>query len=177
MTMELELWILLRLAIAAVLSGTIGYEREYTGKQAGLRTHMLVAVGATLFVSFTDLFVIAFLPMAPPAPAGNFRVQIEPLATVQAIVTGISFLGAGTIFVSGRQQRVKGLTTAASIWATAAVGIAVGLERYVLAIGSTILILLILHVMHRFETPHHDHGGDAHEDQQGFTHADTGQPI
>src|SRR5689334_679349 len=150
--MELELWILLRLVIAAALSGAIGYERERGGKQAGLRTHMLVAVGAALFVSFNDLFLIESLPLAPPGAPGNFRVQIEPLTIVEAIVTGISFLGAGTIFVSGRQGRVKGLTTAASIWVTAAVGIAVGLERYVLAAGSTILILIILHVMHRFET-------------------------
>jgi putative Mg2+ transporter-C (MgtC) family protein len=149
--MELELLILLRLLIAAVLSGLIGYERESSGKQAGLRTHMLVAVGAALFVSFTRLFTIDALPLAPPGPPGNLRLQIEPLATVQAIVTGISFLGAGTIFVSGRLGRVKGLTTAASIWVTAAVGIAVGLERYVLAAGTTLLILVILQVLGRFE--------------------------
>ena len=149
--MELELLILLRLLIAAVLSGLIGYERESTGKQAGLRTHMLVAVGAALFVSFTRLFTIDALPLAPPGPPGNLRLQIEPLATVQAIVTGISFLGAGTIFVSGRRGHVKGLTTAASIWVTAAVGIAVGLERYVLAAGTTVLILVILQVLGRFE--------------------------
>ncbi len=149
--MELEFWILLRLLIAAALSGLIGYERESLGKQAGLRTHMLVAVGATLFVSFTELFTINSLPLAPPGPAGNLRLQIEPLATVEAIVTGISFLGAGTIFVSGRHGRVQGLTTAASIWVTAAIGIAVGLERYILAAGSTVLILVILQVLGRFE--------------------------
>ena len=96
-----------------------------------------------------------------------------------AIVTGVSFLGAGTIFVSGRMGRVKGLTTAASLWVTAAVGIAVGLERYLLAAGSTLLILVILHVVHRFELPHNDgDSGDsgAHEDQQGFKHADTPRP-
>jgi len=176
--MMLELWILLRLAIAAVLSGLIGYEREHTGKQAGLRTHMLVAVGAALFVSFNDLFVIESLPLAPPGAVGNFRVQIQPLSIVEAIVTGVSFLGAGTIFVSGRRGRVRGLTTAASLWVTAAVGIAVGLERYVLAIGSTLLILVILHVMPRFEPPHND--GDnsgAHEDLQGYKHADTARPT
>ena len=175
--MELELWILLRLVIASVLSGAIGYERERTGKDAGLRTHMLVAVGATLFVSFTDLFVIESQPLAPPGPAGNFRLQIEPLATVQAIVTGISFLGAGTIFVSGKGNRVRGLTTAASIWVTAAVGIAVGLERYVLAAGSTILILVILHVMGWMEPDRRDGGGHAHQDDQGFKQADTARPI
>src|SRR5919206_2087662 len=134
--MELEVWILLRLLVAAVLSGAIGYERERTGKEAGLRTHMLVAVGAALFVSFNDLFTVESLPLAPPGPVGNFRVQMEPLTTVEAIVTGISFLGAGTIFVSGRHDRVRGLTTAASIWVTAALGIAVGLERYILAVGA-----------------------------------------
>jgi putative Mg2+ transporter-C (MgtC) family protein len=149
--MELELLILLRLLIAAVLSALIGYERQSTGKQAGLRTHMLVAVGAALFVSFTSLFTIEAVPLAPPGPPGNLRLQIEPLSTVEAIVTGISFLGAGTIFVSGRRGHVKGLTTAASIWVTAAVGIAVGLERYVLAAGTTVLILVILQVLARFE--------------------------
>lgn len=148
---ETELWILLRLVIASVLSGAIGYERERTGKQAGLRTHMLVAVGATLFVSFADLFIIDSAPLAPAGAPGNFRLQIDPLAIVEAVVTGISFLGAGTIFVSGRHGRVLGLTTAASIWVTAAVGIAVGLERYILAVGTTLLILAILHVMGRFE--------------------------
>lgn len=144
--MQIELWILLRLVIAMVLGGIIGFERERTGKDAGLRTHMLVALGAALFVSFNDLFAAASMSLAPAGPAGNFRVQIEPLAIVEAIVTGISFLGAGTIFVGGRRNRVKGLTTAASIWATAALGIAVGLERYVLATGATLLIFLTLHV-------------------------------
>lgn len=144
--MQIELWILLRLVIAMLLGGVIGFERERTGKDAGLRTHMLVAMGAALFVSFNDLFAVTSMPLAPPGPVGNFRVQIEPLAIVEAVVTGISFLGAGTIFVGGRRNRVKGLTTAASIWATAALGIAVGLERYVLAAGTTLLIFLILHV-------------------------------
>src|SRR5437867_1621416 len=103
-SMEMELLILLRLIVATILSGVIGFERERTGKDAGLRTHMLVGVGATLFVSFTDLFLIATLPLAPAGSPGNFRVQIEPLTTVQAIVTGISFLGAGTIFVSGKRN-------------------------------------------------------------------------
>lgn len=147
--MEIELWILLRVFVAALLSGLIGYEREMHGKDAGLRTHMLVAVGATLFVSFTDLFILEYQPLAPPAPPGNFRLQIEPLNTVEAIVTGISFLGAGTIFVSGKRDRVQGLTTAASILVTAAIGIAVGLERYVLAVGSTLVIWLILYVLGR----------------------------
>lgn len=149
--MEIELRILLRVGLAALLGGLIGFERERTGKDAGLRTHMLVALGATLFVSFTDLFYYEYLPLAPPGPAGNFRLQIEPLATVDAVVTGISFLGAGLIFVGGRRNRVKGLTTAASVWVTAAVGIAVGLERYLLAVGSAVIILVILYLLRPLE--------------------------
>jgi len=151
--MQSELYILLRLVAAALLSGLIGYERERTGKDAGLRTHMLVAIGAAMFVSFNDLFAIESLPLAPAGSPGNYRVQIKPLTIVEAIVTGISFLGAGTIFVSGRGNRVRGLTTAASIWVTAAVGIAVGLERYILAVGATALILIVLHVLDKFEVP------------------------
>jgi len=142
--MELELWILLRLLVASLLAALIGFERERTGKDAGLRTHMLVALGAAMFVSFDELFAIAARPLVPPGEPGNFRIQIEPLATVTAVVTAISFLGAGTIFVSGRHDRVKGLTTAASLWVTAAIGIAVGIDRYVLAVGGTVLVLAIL---------------------------------
>jgi putative Mg2+ transporter-C (MgtC) family protein len=150
--LETELWILLRLAVAAALGGVIGFERELTGKHAGLRTHMLVALGSAMFMSFMDLLAIEGRPLAPEGPAGNFRVQIEPMAVVTAIVTGISFLGAGTIFTSGREGRVKGLTTAASIWVTAAVGIAVGLERYLLAGGATLLVLIILRLLIRLES-------------------------
>jgi putative Mg2+ transporter-C (MgtC) family protein len=174
--MQIEFWILLRLVIAALLSGVIGYERERHGKDAGLRTHMLVAVGAALFVSFTELFLLEYEPLAPPGAPGNLRVQIEPLATVEAIVTGISFLGAGTIFVAGRQGRVKGLTTAASIWVTAAVGIAVGLERYVLAAGSTLLILFILRIVGRLDIPRTPRNLDGSQEQGSYEHADTPQP-
>lgn len=145
--MEQELWILLRLVVASLLGGLIGFERGESGKAAGLRTHMLIAVGAALFVSFTALFTLASAPLAPPGPAGNFRLQIEPLATIEAVVTGISFIGAGVIFVSGRRDKVKNLTTAASIWVTAAIGVAVGIERYFLAGGATLLVLIILRLL------------------------------
>lgn len=142
--METELWILGRTGIAALLGALVGIEREHQGKDAGLRTHMLVCLSAALFVSFSALFANESLALAPVGPAGNFRVQIEPMATVNAVVTGISFLGAGTIFVGGRRNRVHGLTTAASLWVTAAIGISVGLERYILAVGSTALALAVL---------------------------------
>lgn len=147
--MEVELWILWRLVVAIILGGLIGYEREMTGKEAGLRTHMLVALGSTLFVSFTDLFFHDAALLAPPPPAGNLRLQIDPIGIVEAVVTGISFLGAGMIFVSRHNTEVKGLTTAASVWVTAAVGIAIGLDRYIIAVGTTFLIVVILHVLSR----------------------------
>jgi putative Mg2+ transporter-C (MgtC) family protein len=145
--METDLWILLRLAISALLGGLIGIERGNAGKATGLRTHMLIAISATLFVSFTALFAIAALPLAPGGPAGNFRIQIDPIGSIDAIVTGVSFLGAGIIFVSGKENEVRNMTTAASIWVTAAIGVAVGLERYVLAIGTTLLVLMILRLI------------------------------
>lgn len=148
--MTLELWILLRLVVAGVLGGLVGYERQTTGKQAGLRTHMLVAMGAALFASFNDL-AMADLHHTPDDIPQRAQVQVQPLGTVQAVATGIGFLGAGTIFLGRR--RVHGLTTAASIWGISAVGLAAGFDRYLLAGGATILMLVVLHGMIIFERP------------------------
>ncbi len=134
--MNLELWILLRLLVAAILGGVVGYERASSGKRAGLRTHMLVAVGSTLFVSSSDMALDWARSAMPHDAPSTMQVQIAVLSPVQAIATGIGFLGAGTIFLGGHQQRVHGLTTAASIWVIAAIGIAVGCDRYLLATGA-----------------------------------------
>ena len=154
--MWLELEVLFRLMVSAFLSSLIGFERQATGKRAGLRTHMLVAVGSTLFVSFAELYIDASTVkhMAPSGLPEGLRIEIQPITLVQAIATGIGFLGAGTIFVAGHQRRVHGLTTAASIWATAAMGVTIGIGRYVLAVGTTFLILFILHIMIRLEASH-----------------------
>jgi putative Mg2+ transporter-C (MgtC) family protein len=168
---NLELWILLRLLVAALLGGVVGYERTATGKRAGLRTHMLVAIGSALFMSTADLAL-------DWAHQANFRhqltnrdlpsilqVQVAVLSPVQAVATGIGFLGAGTIFLGGHRQRVHGLTTAASIWVIAAVGIAVGCDRFLLATGASLLMLLILHVLIKLEPPRS--AEDAHEEPKG----------
>jgi len=144
-TLLTDLSILLRLVVAVVLGGVIGWERESAGKAAGVRTHMLVAVGAALFVALADAVVERFAVAQPQ----GVDIRADPVRIIEAVVTGISFLGAGTIFVSHGRERVEGLTTAASIWVTAAVGIAVGLERFLLAAGSTVLIFLILRVVMR----------------------------
>lgn len=117
--------VLIRLVVAAVAGGLIGLEREALHKPAGVRTHMLVSLGAALFV-------LATLSIIPD----------EVGRIIAGVATGIGFLGAGTIFRS--KDHVKGLTTAASIWAVAAIGLTVGGGQYILAIAATILVIIIL---------------------------------
>lgn len=125
--------ILLRLATAIVAGGLIGLERSAAGKPAGIRTQMLVCMGATLLI----LATIKILPD-------------ETARIIAGIATGIGFLGAGTIFRA--KDHVNGLTTAASVWTVAAIGIVIGLGEYFLAIASAILVMLILQ-LGRIEHP------------------------
>ena len=126
----------LRLVVAALLGGALGWERERLGKPAGLRTHMLVALGAALFV-------VASVESGAPV-ADTTRV-------VQGIATGIGFVGAGAIIKQTSEGDVVGLTTAAGIWLTAAVGVAVGLGRMWIPVLGTTLALLVLSVVRRLE--------------------------
>jgi putative Mg2+ transporter-C (MgtC) family protein len=139
-----ELEFLIRLVIAAALSALLGWEREAARKSAGLRTHMLVGVASALYTSIAELAVADIAP-------GSVGFQADPIRAVQAVAIGIGFLGSGVIFVSRHDERVQGLTTAASIWATAAIGIAAGLAHYVLAVGATVMLLFVLRVMIRFD--------------------------
>lgn len=132
-----DLGVLLRLFVAAILSGALGWQRERVGKAAGMRTHMLVGIGSAFFMCIVAMEIETF-------PAAPGIVHFDPIRILQAVVAGVSFLGAGTIFVDKSRHHVRGLTTAASIWTTTAVGLSVGLGRYVLATGATILILLVL---------------------------------
>jgi len=139
-----ELVLLLRLAVAGALAAVLGWERESAHKPAGLRTHMLVGIASALFTVLAELAVTQF-----PAEGGGLRS--DPIRVIQAVSIGIGFLGSGVIFVSKTGDSIRGLTTAASIWATAAIGIAAGLQHYVLAIGATLLLMLVLKGMRRFE--------------------------
>jgi putative Mg2+ transporter-C (MgtC) family protein len=139
-----QLEILLRLVIAGVLASCLGWEREAAHKSAGLRTHILVALAAALFVALTDVVVRRYLPFAAD-------VRADPLRPVLAVATGIGFLGGGIIFVAERGTRVHNLTTAASIWTTAAIGCAVGYAQYVLALGATVLAFVTLRVLERVD--------------------------
>lgn len=121
--------ILTRLVLAALLGGVLGYERENRGKAAGIRTHMLVAMGAALFVLV-------------PQQAGMTVPDLSRV--IQGIVAGIGFLGAGAIVKHRSEDDVRGLTTAAGVWMTAAIGIACGLGRESTALLSTLLTLLVL---------------------------------
>jgi putative Mg2+ transporter-C (MgtC) family protein len=118
--------------LSAVLGGILGYEREQKGKSAGLRTHMLVALGAALFVMI-------------PQQAGVSDADMSRV--IQGLVAGVGFLGAGSIVKGDGESNVKGLTTAAGIWLTAAIGVATGMGREASAVLSTVLALLILTVV------------------------------
>ena len=125
----------LRLLLAALLGGLLGYEREAKGKAAGIKTHMLVALGSAIF-------------MVIPLQIG---VEVGDLTRVmQGMVTGIGFLGAGTILKGRDEESVKGLTTAAGLWMTSAIGMTVGLGQAGSALLCTSFALLVFALMPRF---------------------------
>jgi putative Mg2+ transporter-C (MgtC) family protein len=141
---SLELAFLVRLVVAGVLAALLGWERESAHKSAGLRTLMSVGIASALFTVLGDLAVRDF-------PVGENGLRSDPIRVIQAVAIGIGFLGSGVIFVAKDGERVQGLTTAASIWATAAIGIAAGLGHYVMAVGSTLLLLIVLRGLVRFD--------------------------
>jgi putative Mg2+ transporter-C (MgtC) family protein len=129
-----------QLILAAFLGGLIGFERERKGKAAGLRTYTLVCVGATLFTMIAMRSFMLF---------GSETSSFDPSRIVGQLVLGVSFLGGGVIFL--REQHVSGLTTAAGLWVTVAIGAAIGLYLYRLAIFSAALSILILSVFRLIE--------------------------
>ena len=127
---------LLRLGLVAVLAGAIGVERELRDQEAGLRTHMLVGVGAALFV-FAGNFAWDELTFG-----NDVGIVLDPSRVVAYVVTGVGFLGAGAILKNGGS--VRGLTTAASLWVVAAIGVVVGSGEYWLGLFGTGIVLLSL---------------------------------
>ncbi len=124
--------ITLRLLVAAALGGLLGYERESQGKSAGVRTHMLVAIGAALFV---------LIPQQTGASTADLT------RVLQGLIAGVGFLGAGAIILGTKQVETQGLTTAAGIWVTAAIGAAAGMGRESTAVLSTLVALFVLSVV------------------------------
>jgi putative Mg2+ transporter-C (MgtC) family protein len=133
-----------RLVLAATLAGILGMERESQGKAAGLRTHMLVALGAALFV-------LVMTPLGEPGDVSR---------VIQGVAAGIGFIGAGSILKHVDRDKVTGLTTAASIWMTAAIGVAAGLGTIWFSVIATAIAWSILDIVERFgrRPPDGEHG-------------------
>ena len=147
--MDSEWELALRVVLAAVLAGAIGWDREAANKPAGVRTHMLVGAGSALFVAAS----ILILGEAIQVDARGDAVRIPA-----AIVAGVGFLGAGAIIRAG--GRVTGMTTAAGIWVTAAIGLLVGAGFFIVGVAATVLVLLIINLTALVTRPTDDSEGD-----------------
>ena len=154
-----QLEILGRLVLAGFLGGLVGLERELRGYPAGIRTMALVALGSALFTDVSGLL------------GGDDRVAA-------GIVTGVGFLGAGVIFREG--YTVRGITTAATIWSAAAIGMAIGVELYVVGVLGAVFIFLVLEarpLTRRIDSFLRRVGGELREDQDGDAQEDQMQPL
>jgi putative Mg2+ transporter-C (MgtC) family protein len=136
--------LLFRLFLAVVLGGLIGLEREFHGRAAGFRTHILVCLGSTIIMMASMQIYERYADLT-----SNNVIRVDPGRIAASIVTGIGFLGAGVILRSG--EAVRGLTTAACIWFVAGVGIVIGIGLYVLAFESSALALFTLFVLKQVE--------------------------
>lgn len=137
--MPVDLDIFIKLVLSVVLGGVIGWERETHGRAAGLRTHILVSLGSCL-IMLTSIFIF---------DAYKTQTSCDPARIAAGVVTGIGFLGAGTIL--RYRASVIGLTTAASVWAVSAIGLAVGVGFYYASIVTTLLVILTLWLVAKFE--------------------------
>jgi putative Mg2+ transporter-C (MgtC) family protein len=140
-----------RLAVAALLGGALGFEREWKGHWAGLRTHMMVSMGCAILV-------IGGLDVA-----GEHRESVTRV--IQGIASGVGFLGAGTILKLDKKQEIKGLTTASSIWLAAALGTIAGLAEYALATAAAIMSLFVLAVLGPMEKWFEQHQAENREER------------
>lgn len=135
----------LKMVIALVLSGIVGLERHFHRKPAGLRTHMLVCIGSLVFTLLgMDLFERSISTVVGVNPT-----RVDPLRIVEAIVGGLGFLGAGAIIQA--RGHVRGLTTATSMWTMGALGVAIGIGNYPVAILTTIMLWIVLQLIDRLD--------------------------
>lgn len=146
MTIEHQLSVLLEILISIILGGIIGIERELAQKPAGMRTHMLVAGATTFLVAMGDALMDSYA-----ISAYKDYIGADPFRIMGAIVVGLSFVGAGAIIQNTKEDRVEGLTTAASLLFVGSIGIGIGLEQYYLSVGSTILVLIVNRGLYYFE--------------------------
>lgn len=134
-----DMQVFIRLAMAVILGGLIGLERQIHRRTAGLRTHILVSLGSCL-IMLTSIYVFDIYKDKSP---------VDPARIAAGVITGIGFLGAGTII--REREEIRGLTTAASLWVVAAIGLAVGCSFYSAAISTTLLTLAALFFLRRIE--------------------------
>ena len=142
------------IALACLLAGAVGYEREHDGKPAGFRTHMIIGGAAALLVICGKWIVYS-----ADIPGASDSLRYDPIRIIEAVIVGVSFIGAGTILKvhkEGLSSRVKYLTTAASLLFSAGIGVCVAIERFIIAIGVALLILLINGVFGPWEEKHFD---------------------
>ncbi|UNK43408.1 MgtC/SapB family protein [Luteimonas sp. S4-F44] len=130
--------IVVRVLVAALLGGLVGWEREHKGRAAGLKTHILVSIGSALFVL---------------APLLSDIDGADVTRVMQGIVSGIGFLGAGAILKLDKGERIEGLTTAAGVWMTAAIGMAAGMGQEMVALATTLVALLVVGALPRLQRP------------------------
>jgi putative Mg2+ transporter-C (MgtC) family protein len=147
-----QLEVIVKVLIAGILGGLIGLERELAYRPAGLRTHAILAAAAALLVGSTDILIGHFVGETAPAV-----LRADPIRVIEAIVTGVGFLGAGTIFRNRDATSIEGLTTAASLLLVAAIGITVALQQVLLAVLVTVFTLVLLRVVAWF-VPATTHG-------------------
>ncbi|MCD9124662.1 MgtC/SapB family protein [Luteimonas fraxinea] len=130
--------IVVRVLVAAILGGMVGWEREHKGRAAGLKTHILVSIGSALFV---------LAPLLSGIDGGDVT------RVMQGIVSGIGFLGAGAILKLDKGERIEGLTTAAGVWMTAAIGMAAGMGQEMVALATTVMALLVVSALPKLQRP------------------------
>lgn len=142
-----DLEIVAQALVALFLGGVLGWEREAAGKWAGLRTHMLVCLACAMFIRVGQILI-----EQSEFGTGVEALRMDPIRLIEAMVTGVAFLGAGTIFRDREGTKMRGLTTAASLLAVAPIGVAVALNRYLLAAAITLLVWIVLRILVRLET-------------------------
>ena len=131
---------ILRIFIAGILGGVIGLEREYRSKEAGFRTHLLVALGSALFM------ILSHSGFGEILARGDTNISLDPSRIASQVVTGIGFIGTGIIIF--QKHVVRGLTTAAGLWVTAAIGMTCGSGMYLIAVSATVMVLACLEILY-----------------------------
>lgn len=139
--------ILLRLFIAAIISGIVGFDREYKNRPAGIRTHILVCTGATIIALIQRQIGFDALDAATSHPELQHVIRSDEARLIAQVVSGVGFLGAGTIIVT--KEYVKGLTTAASLWVVASIGLALGMGYYEIAGMGFVIIMVVLSLLNK----------------------------